>query len=240
MRTKATRTTAVFTGVSLALYLAISAPIQAQEAGGGKQGDTSTGSQTDNKEYLNVKVNVEMENGKFTDAIRLLFKDAKKDYFVASELSDARVTVNFRNLPFKDALPALLKVSSLPIEYKIEDDIYKFNLRKEEPLPDRPVDDSLPPPMPEEKKVEKIPVKNVDARGLADGITGKRTPPPRPIFGISTNPGSARFSSVSFINGVLQSRSAFTRPDGRVEGQINVPIDFRGVLMQLLTRGRIF
>jgi hypothetical protein len=56
-------------------------------------------------------------------------KSAKLDFAIDNDLKDGTVTVHFSEVPFKDALATMIKVSTIPITYEVKDGIYHFSRR---------------------------------------------------------------------------------------------------------------
>ncbi len=85
-------------------------------------------------------VTLDLEGVDLYQALTLLFKQAKVQYSLDNSLRGTLVTMHVKQ-PFKRALEATLKASSLPITYQFRDDVYSvipIVERLETPVPDEP------------------------------------------------------------------------------------------------------
>lgn len=109
-------------GIMLCGLLAI--PIRAVAQG-------ADGSQTAGLEKQ--KVSLDLESSNLYYGLKLLFSQVKCNFTIDESLKGLTVTAHFTDVPFRIALESLLKSTSTPLTYKIENNIYSVSTKLEEP-----------------------------------------------------------------------------------------------------------
>lgn len=205
----------------LSIFALPSLPASSQTTGdsGKKSGEESKQSKSDTSKFDNKKVSLNINDESLQTAIRLLMKGVDGEYVIDNSLKAARVTLEFKDILFKDALKTLMKVSTLPVTYKIEDGIYHFMLKEEvyDKAPDyssEPTKDGSSTTVPPEKKIDKVFPKNGNSRDIVDTLTGNTAPPQSKVIYSNAPIGHSTYSSTSFKNGVFSSSGVRNNPDG--------------------------
>jgi hypothetical protein len=159
--------------VSLGMLLITAALASAQDkppasGTGGGNASAATGKQNPAEK----RVSLEAENIPLTQAIKTIMQSARADYVVDSALRGATVTAHLTDVKLSVVLATLMKVSSLPVTYRLEDGIYHFVPRIDPPEP--PPSELPTPQTPPEKpwRMQAIRVVNVDAGELAQILGG--------------------------------------------------------------------
>lgn len=233
------------------IWLALSGvPALAQNEGNGS-GGASSGSSLDNKQ-----VTLNVDDAKLSDALHTLMGSVQADFTLDNALLDATVTVHLNSVRFPVALETLLKSCSQPIEYKLENGIYRFVPKVEPPPPVEPPAAPSAPKPPPQRYVEKIPLTYASARAICYllGATAALYEG-RPYYLPPTNPRqfqSGSFSSYGsnsqfgvgsggFFGGSSSSTSYVDPRTGVIVKNRSgggVSINWNNLLNSLLTRGR--
>ena len=213
----------------------------AQSPGDGSSGKANNGSQSGSN-LSDVKITLNIEQEDVLDALRALMKSAKADFSIDDDLKEGTVTVHLKDVPFKDALATVMKVSTLPITYELKDGIYHFKRRPETP-PDEdktPGDPEPGKPAPHRPIVEKIPLKNISADKAVRALNGDVDPPPQPLYFHSYNPagGGGSVSFFGFNNGQVSSAGGYTNPNGTISRTGGNTLNLLNLLGGIFGRGR--
>ena len=112
-----------------ALAALLISPVAAQSVG-----DTSKPAGTaDEARLKDLKISLTAEQGSLVETLRTLMKSAKLDFVIDNELKAGTATVHLKDIPFKDALATVVKVSTVPITYEVKDGVYHFMRRVDPP-----------------------------------------------------------------------------------------------------------
>ena len=227
-------------GITLAaLGLLLGGAAFAQAPANSEAGKTG-GSQSQSGTSLNdVKITLDTEQEDLLDALRSLMKSAKADFVIDDALKEGTVTVHLKDVPFKDALATVIKVSTLPIMYDVKDGIYHFKLRPDTPPEETPpVDPSAPaPPKVYEAKIK---LHNIEAGTAARTLNGDYDPPPQPLYFHTYNPagGGGSISYFGFNNGRVTSDGGYVNPDGTIHRTGGNTLNLLNLLGNLFGHGR--
>ena len=221
----------VISAAALGLVLSGGALAQGTPPGG----DSKSGANEAADKLKDVKITLIVDQENLLQTIRTLMKSAKADFRIDDELNAGKVTVHFRDLPFKDALATIVKVSTLPIAYELKDGIYHFKLRIDPPVVEKPVDTVKPAP---QARTGRLPVNELTSDAALRKLTGAYDTPPPTLFYHSTQPISHGSTSSFGLNGSgrFQSNSTRQNPDGSVSRSGNPGINLFGLLRGLLGR----
>ncbi|HLK56177.1 MAG TPA: hypothetical protein VKU00_06420, partial [Chthonomonadaceae bacterium] len=161
-------------------------------------------------------VSVDADNTLLSDALAQIMKSAGADFVVDNALKKATVSVHLTNVRFQAALDTLVKVSSEPVSYKIEDGVYRFIPRVDPPEapPTPPAGPSRP-----SYKIGKIVVQNSDAQELVDFLTGASS-------GLDSGPDS--LSMNGNITGSRSYSSSGIQKGGPFSNSYSGPINNNG------------
>ena len=195
----------------------------------------SSGAELSDK-YKDVKINLSADQGNLLDTLRTLMKGAKADYVIDDELKAGTATLHFKDLPFKDALAAIVKVSSIPITFEIKDDVFHFMRRTEAPIIEKQEEPAGP--VRPRFQVSRAPLGQISSNAALHKLTGPYNTPPPTLYYHTTEPGSHGSTSSSGLSGsgLLQSNGARYNPDGSVSRTGLPPINLFGLLRGLLGR----
>lgn len=80
--------------------------------------------QSSQTEVMNHKVNLDLESSNLYYGVKLLFSQVKVDFTIDESLKNLTVTAHLTDVPFRIALETLLKSTSTPLTYKVENGIY--------------------------------------------------------------------------------------------------------------------
>lgn len=180
---------------------------------------------------VNITLNADHEN--LIETLRSLMKAAKVDFAIDSELKEGTATVHFKDLPFKDALTTLVKVSTIPIKYEIKNGVFHFMRRPEPPVEEKPEE----PAAPKRPRFEtgKFPLGQIGSDAALRKLTGPFNSPPQIIYQHSNQPGFHGQTSSSGFGGLgYQSSGVRYNPDGSVTRTGSPPINILGLLRGLL------
>src|SRR5579884_278262 len=123
----------------------------------------------------NKKVSLQIEDGRLTQAIKLLMESVGANYTLDARLQGAVVTASLTHVPLRTALETLLKASSIPATYRMEDNIYSFELQQQTP----DVQAGLPQTGPakteegKEKQITKISLLHIDPADIVPALGGQ-------------------------------------------------------------------
>jgi hypothetical protein len=212
-----------------ALGLVLSSGALAQSA---PDGGAKSGADADSMKDVKITLNLDQEN--LVEGLRALMKSAKADFAIDDDLKTGAVTVHLKDLPFRDALATVIKVSTLPIKYEIKDGIYHFMRRIDPPVVEKPAE----PVVPEHPRTQmgKLPVDQLSsAEALRKLALPYNTPPPT-LYYHSTRPGSHGSVSSFGLNGsgLLQSNGIRYNRDGSISRTGSAPLNIFGLLRGLL------
>ncbi|HLJ57821.1 MAG TPA: hypothetical protein VKT77_22480 [Chthonomonadaceae bacterium] len=181
--------------------------------------------------FRDVKVTVNADKANLVDAIRDLMKSAKADFRIDNELKDGTVSLHLTDMPFKDALATLIKVSTVPVAYETTDGIFHFKLRPEPP-PDAPAADPATTPAAKARaKVDRIPLDQLTAAQALRKLTGQFDDRPPMLYQHSTAPFGHGSTSQS---GLFGSQGITYNPDGSVTRNVSPQLNILGLLRGLL------
>jgi len=79
-------------------------------------------------------VSLDLESSSLYYGLKLLFTQAKCNFTIDESLKSLTVTAHLTDVPFRIALETLLKSTSMPLTYKLENGIYSVIPKIEEPL----------------------------------------------------------------------------------------------------------
>src|SRR5580700_9965726 len=104
------------------------APIcaRAQDDGGGTGGANDP---------ANKKIDLDLESTNLYYGLKLLFSQVKANFTIDESLKSLTVTAHLTQVPFRVALETLLKSTSTPLTYKVENGIYSVVPKVEEAAP---------------------------------------------------------------------------------------------------------
>jgi len=237
------RATAIVLGTA-ALSLLLTGGVRAQtnpdkggtdSGGAGKPGDSGKPGGTDAADKLkDVKVTLNADRGNLIDTLRALMNGVKADFVIDDELKAGTATVHFKDVPFKDALTTLVKVSTIPIMVEINDGIYHFRLRPEPPPEEKPAEPLLPPRP--RFQTERIPLGQITTSEALRKLTGPYDEQPQTIYYRGTQPGVHGYTSSFGLSGsgLFQSSGFRYNPDGSISRTGGPPINVFGLLRGLL------
>ena len=90
-----------------------------------KSGDAAKSAENEALDKLkDVKITLDADRENLLATLRSLMKSAKADFAIDDVLKEGTATVHFKDLPFKDALNTLVKVSTFPIAYEVKDGVF--------------------------------------------------------------------------------------------------------------------
>jgi len=209
----------------------------APKSGAGDAGSASKSSGAPSDEALSkIKITLTAEQQNVSDALRSLMKSAKLDFAIDNDLKDGTITVHFKEVPFKDALTTMIKVSTIPITYEVKDGIYHFSRRiLPPPEEEKPGADNAKPSRPR-FQADKVPVEQLSSTAALRKLTGAYDTPPPHLYQHSEQPFS-HGSTSSFglgSNGILQSNGFKYNPDGSISRTGGNPINLFNLLRGLL------
>ena len=72
----------------------------------------------------NIKVDLEFDHAKVTDALRQLFQQAKVSYFIDPDVTSKPFSAGFHGVPFRTVLDVLLKIPDFGLTCSIRNGIY--------------------------------------------------------------------------------------------------------------------
>ncbi len=129
MKRCAGRIIATLSSLGLAVVALASVPTQAyaQDSGDG------SGSQSDS---ANKKIDLDLESTNLYYGLKLLFSQVKANFTIDESLKSLTVTAHLTQVPFRVALETLLKSTSTPLTYKVENGIYSVVPKAEEAAPE--------------------------------------------------------------------------------------------------------
>lgn len=241
---------------TIALSLLASGSVRAQTpaSGGSRSGDTAKsgdapksgetpksgdGAKAAENEALDklkdVKITLDADRENLLNTLRNLMKGAKADFLIDDALKAGTATVHFKDLPFKDALNTLVKVSTFPIAYEVKDGIFHF-MRRPEPPPteEKPADPAAP--VRPRFQTGHFPLDQVGSGAALRRLTGPYDSQPPIIYQRSTLPGSHGSTSSFGLSGsgLLNSNNTRINPDGSVSRSGAPPLNILGLLRGLL------
>jgi len=108
---------AVLSLTALAL-VAVPGRAVAQDTGGGTDSSSST------NDPANKKIDLDLESTNLYYGLKLLFSQVKANFTIDESLKSLTVTAHLTQVPFRVALETLLKSTSTPLTYKVENGIY--------------------------------------------------------------------------------------------------------------------
>jgi type II secretory pathway component GspD/PulD (secretin) len=79
------------------------------------------------------KVNLDLESSNLYAGLKLIFSQVKCSFTIDESLKGLTVTAHLTDIPFRIALETLLKSTSAPLTYKLENGIYRVFPKVEEP-----------------------------------------------------------------------------------------------------------
>ncbi len=96
---------------------------RAQDDGGGAGGANDS---------ANKKIDLDLESTNLYYGLKLLFSQVKANFTIDESLKSLTVTAHLTQVPFRVALETLLKSTSTPLTYKVENGIYSVVPKVEE------------------------------------------------------------------------------------------------------------
>lgn len=115
-------------------------------------------------------VSLDLEGVDLYQALTLLFKQAKVQYSLDNSLRGTLVTMHVKQ-PFKRALEATLKASSLPITYQYQDGVYSVVPIVE--APETPVADEPAPDAKKSVRFTRIRISNLNGIDIVSFLGGR-------------------------------------------------------------------
>src|SRR3974390_1309441 len=83
------------------------------------------------------KIDLDLESTNLYYGLKLLFSQVKANFTIDESLKSLTVTAHLTQVPFRIALETLLKSTSTPLTYRVENGIYSVILKVEEaPAPE--------------------------------------------------------------------------------------------------------
>ena len=208
--------------------IACTSPItaQAQEAG-------SSSANAAMDKINSTKITLEANGVKTGDALHTIMKASGASYVLDEDLGQGTVTAHLKDVPFKDVLVTIVKVSTVPITYELQEGIFHFKKKPEAPAPPPPAEPA--PQAKAEPKVEKVAVKNASAEATVRKLKGQYTQDQAvlPQTTITKPDAHGTISSFGFTNGVLTSSSVKLGPNGSVSRTGAPPINVVNLLKSL-------
>lgn len=201
--------------------------------------DPPADQKTETKNLADKRVTLKVEEVSLTAAIKMLMKSVGADFMIDPALRDAYVTANLTNIRLGVALDTLMKVSSIPAEYRVEDGVYIFEPRKAPPPPaPETIRKEEPKANSSQPRFEYIKLKNADASHLAWLLGGQ----PFQVMGQNYGAiGQGDFSgSKTFSNGGFGGSGLFGSSGSVILGNSgngyrqNTSSDFRNGLGNIL------
>lgn len=92
---------------------------------------------------VNKKIDLDLESTNLYYGLKLLFSQVKANFTIDESLKSLTVTAHLTQVPFRVALETLLKSTSTPLTYKVENGIYSVVPKVEEAAP-TPEDKTTP------------------------------------------------------------------------------------------------
>lgn len=171
----------------------------------GEPGQSAEKKDGNTTRLANKKVTLQMDEASLLSAIRAVMKSVDADFTVDPALRDARVTVSLTNIRLGLALDLLMKVSTIPATYHVEDGVYQFELRKEEASPE-PIAQEEPKQDVKNARFETIKLRYADAAYMAWLLGGQ----PFSVMGQNYGAFGGDFSgSKTFSNSGIGGFGAF-------------------------------
>lgn len=84
----------------------------------------------------NKKIDLDLESSNLYYGLKLLFSQIKANFTIDESLKSLTVTAHLTQVPFRVALETLLKSTSTPLTYKVENGIYSVVPKVEEAAPE--------------------------------------------------------------------------------------------------------
>ena len=216
--------------------LASGALAQTGAGSGGAKSDApaKSGAADAGDKFKDVKITMSADQQNLLEALRTLMKAAKADFAIDDELKAGTATVHLKDVPFKDALATLIKVSTIPVSYEVKDGVYHFMRRIDPPAEDKPAESTAP--VRPRFQTGNVPLSQIGSSDAMRKLTGPYDQPPPTQYFHSTLPGShGSTSSFGFSSGgLLQSNGFRYNPDGSVSRTGSPPINIFGLLRGLL------
>jgi hypothetical protein len=123
--------------------------------------------------YANKRINVDVDSKRLNLALKAIMNSVEADYLVDAGLRDAFVTIHLKEATLDKALKTLMRVSSIPFQYELENGVFHFFVRTEPLSEEKP---ALEPPKPAQQ--ERIPLENVTATKMFDLLTRQTSSSP--------------------------------------------------------------
>lgn len=205
----------------------------AQATSGGNSSDAAA------LEKINsAKVTLEVDKARTGEALHTLMKSAGASYVLDGDLGAGTVTAHLKDVAFKDALAVVVKVSTVPITYEIQEGIFHFKKKPEEPAAPAPADPA-PDPAPQ-PKVGKIAVKESTANEVVRKLKGQydNSPAVLPPTTITKPDAHGTISSSGSVNGTFFSNSVQIGPNGAVRRSSVPPTNVLNILRNLFSGHR--
>ncbi len=120
------RVTVTMAAMGLLLYGYLSHPIGAMAQESVNKDSQSTGIEKQ-------KVSLDLESSSLYSALKLLFSQVKCSFTLDESLKGLTVSAHFTDVPFRTALNTLLKSTSTPLTYRLEDGIYSVGPKVDQP-----------------------------------------------------------------------------------------------------------
>lgn len=129
-------------GLATVLAAGIGLAVPAQHASAGQDPGNGKGQETTQADPTNTKIDLDLESSNLYYGLKLLFSQIKANFTIDESLKSLTVTAHLSQVPFRVALETLLKSTSTPLTYKVENGIYSVVPKVEEAPPratgDRP------------------------------------------------------------------------------------------------------
>jgi len=205
-------------------FIILSANAGAQTPPGSGTGPTSGTGQSGSAAIAidDKTVTVDAENARLADILPDLMKSVGADYSLDGSVKNAHVTIHINNAKFKPTLDTMMKVSDVPVTYRVVSGLYHFMALADAPaLPHAPASSRPAAPMrrgPRYNGGDPLAVAVSELiqflAGSEPAFSGKGPYPNNGSLkaGSSSLSGSRNFSEYGFQNGQLSS-SSFSTPD---------------------------
>ena len=135
---------------ALTLLCVMSGGVALAQASGTQDGGAAGSSNT--SKYADMKVSVDATGERLVVLIPKLFKSVGAEFSIDADVKNALLSSHLTNVKLQTVLDVLLRTSDIPVQYKVEKDVYHFSKRVD-PLPEappakpqRPSEPVLPPP----------------------------------------------------------------------------------------------
>jgi len=128
-------------GLATVLAAGIGLAVPAQHASAGQDPGNGKGQETTQADPTNTKIDLDLESSNLYYGLKLLFSQIKANFTIDESLKSLTVTAHLSQVPFRVALETLLKSTSTPLTYKVENGIYSVVPKVEEAPPERQATD---------------------------------------------------------------------------------------------------